>query len=204
MKGFTVASVFSDRMVLQRNKNINVFGTGIENAVVIVEFDGDTAKTVVQNGKWLAVLPPHKEAENLEMTIRCGDEIKHFSDIAVGEVWFAGGQSNMEFLMKYDFDLPETRELALLFMTVLSITVVGTSYQMPCLTGIVRGGGDTKFVLFNDIIFMWGIVLPSSFLAAFVLELPAVMIFICLKADQILKCFVAVVKVNRFRWIRKI
>ncbi len=97
MKGFTVASVFSDRMVLQRNKNINVFGTGIENAVVTVEFDGDTAKTVVKNGKWLAVLPPKREAENLEMTIRCGDVTKHFSDIAVGEVWFAGGQSNMEY-----------------------------------------------------------------------------------------------------------
>lgn len=98
----------------------------------------------------------------------------------------------------------ETHHLALQFMTVLSVTVVGSAYQMPCLTGIVRGGGDTKFVLFNDIIFMWGIVLPSSFIAAFVLELPAVVIFICLKADQILKCFVAMVKVNRFRWIKKI
>lgn len=98
----------------------------------------------------------------------------------------------------------DTKALALQFMTVLSVTVVGSAYQMPCLTGIVRGGGDTKFVLFNDIIFMWGIVLPSSFLAARVLQLPAVFIFICLKADQILKCFVAVVKVNRFRWIKKI
>lgn len=100
--------------------------------------------------------------------------------------------------------LPETRELALLFMTVLSITVVGTSYQMPCLTGIVRGGGDTKFVLFNDIIFMWCIVLPSAFLAAFVLELHPVWIFLCLKSDQILKCFVAIVKVNRYKWLKKL
>ncbi len=100
--------------------------------------------------------------------------------------------------------LPETRELAVLFMTVLSITVVGTSYQMPCLTGIVRGGGDTKFVLFNDLIFMWGIVLPSSFLAAFVFDLPPVVIFFCLKSDQILKCFVAIFKVNRYKWLRKL
>ncbi|MBR4960254.1 MAG: MATE family efflux transporter, partial [Clostridia bacterium] len=102
----------------------------------------------------------------------------------------------------YDI-LPETRELALLFMTVLSVTVVGTSYQMPCLTGIVRGGGDTKFVLYNDIIFMWGLVLPSAFLAAFVFELPPVVIFSCLKCDQILKCSVAVVKVNRYKWVKK-
>ncbi len=99
---------------------------------------------------------------------------------------------------------PETRELAVLFMTVLSVTVVGTAYQMPCLTGIVRGGGDTRFVLFNDLVFMWGIVLPASFLAAFVFDLPPVVIFFCLKSDQIWKCFVAVVKVNRYRWLKKL
>ncbi len=54
----------------------------------------------------------------------------------------------------------------LLFITVLSVTVVGTSYQVAVLTGIVRGGGDTSFVLVNDFIFMWLIVLPSAALAA--------------------------------------
>lgn len=97
MTDFKIASVFSDRMVLQRNKNINIFGTGKNGETVEIEFDGSTAKAVVKDGKWLAVLPPHEEAENLTMTIRCAGEEKHFSDIAVGEVWFAGGQSNMEF-----------------------------------------------------------------------------------------------------------
>lgn len=96
----------------------------------------------------------------------------------------------------------ETRILALQFMTILSITSVGTSYQMPCLCGIVRGGGDTKFVLYNDIIFMWGLVLPSAFTAAYILNMSPVIVFICLKADQILKCSVAVVKVNRYKWIK--
>lgn len=96
----------------------------------------------------------------------------------------------------------EAKTLALHFMTVLSITVVGTAYQMPALTGIVRSGGDTRFVLYNDLIFMWLIVLPSSALCAFVFHLSPLAIFICLKSDQILKCFVAIVKVNRFKWIR--
>lgn len=99
---------------------------------------------------------------------------------------------------------PETAELAKQFISVLCVTVVGTAYQMACLTGIVRGGGDTKFVFYNDLIFMWGLVLPSSFIAAFVLETSPLWIFICLKADQILKCSVAVVKVNRFKWMKKI
>lgn len=96
----------------------------------------------------------------------------------------------------------EAKVLALQFMTIMSITVVGTAYQMPALTGIVRSGGDTKFVLYNDFIFMWLIVLPSSFLCAFVFNLSPLITFICLKSDQILKCFVAIVKVNRYRWIR--
>ena len=97
-----------------------------------------------------------------------------------------------------------TKALALKFMNVLSVTVMGTSYQVAVLTGIVRGGGDTRFVLYNDMIFMWGIVLPVSAIAAFALNLSPVIVFICLKSDQILKCFVAVVKVNRGRWIKKI
>lgn len=96
---------------------------------------------------------------------------------------------------------PEAKRLAVQFITVLTITVIGTSYQMPCLTGIVTGGGDTKFVLKNDLIHQWLIVIPLSFLSAFVFYLPMWVTFLCLKSDQILKCFVAVVKVNRYRWI---
>lgn len=97
-----------------------------------------------------------------------------------------------------------TKKLAQYFMTVLTVTVIGTSYQMPSLTGIIRAGGETDFVFYNDLIFMWGLVLPSSFAAAFLLDLSPVIVFICLKSDQILKCFVAVFKVNRFNWIKDI
>ena len=103
------------------------------------------------------------------------------------------------------YDITEsTKTLADSFMTVLCITVIGTSYQMPSLTGIIRAGGETSFVFYNDLIFMWGIVLPSSFLAAFVFDLSPIIVFLCLKSDQILKCFVAMFKVNRYRWIKDI
>jgi putative MATE family efflux protein len=95
-----------------------------------------------------------------------------------------------------------TGALAKQFLLVLCVTVAGTSYQMASLTGIVSGGGDTRFVLVNDLIFMWGIVLPLSALSAFVWHLSPLITFIFLKSDQIAKCAVAVVKVNRFRWIR--
>lgn len=103
------------------------------------------------------------------------------------------------------YDVTDTaRTLADQFVSVLSVTLVGTSYQVACLTGIVRGGGHTRFVLYNDLIFMWLIVLPSSALAAYVFKLSPLVVFICLKSDQILKCFVAVVEVNRYTWVRKL
>ena len=97
---------------------------------------------------------------------------------------------------------PETAALAATFINILSVTVIGSSYEAPCLCGIVSGGGDTKFVFKNDIIFMWCMVLPLAFLSAFVFSWPVPVTFFILKSDQITKCLVAVVKVNRYKWIR--
>lgn len=96
----------------------------------------------------------------------------------------------------------ETIAMSENFIRIQAVTVVGTAYQVSVLSGIVRAGGDTKFQMFNDIVFMWGIVLPSSFLCAYVFKLDPFWVFICLKADQILKCAVAFVKVNSFNWLR--
>lgn len=99
---------------------------------------------------------------------------------------------------------PQAKLLSQQFIGVLSVTVIGTSYQAASLTGIVTGGGDTKFVLINDLIHQWLIVIPSAFLSAFVFGWPLWVTFLCLKSDQILKCFVAVFKVNRYRWIHEL
>jgi putative MATE family efflux protein len=98
----------------------------------------------------------------------------------------------------------ETLEIARALMTVLSIMIIGTAYQMSTLTGIVRAGGATHFVLINDIIFVWGVIIPLSLFMAFVVGAPTWVVFLCLKCDQILKCGVAVVKVNRYDWIKKL
>lgn len=96
----------------------------------------------------------------------------------------------------------ETLVMSRLFINILAVTVMGSSYEAPCLCGIVSGGGETNFVFKNDIIFMWCIVLPAAFLSAFVFRWSVPVTFFILKSDQILKCAVAAVKVNRFRWIR--
>lgn len=97
----------------------------------------------------------------------------------------------------------EAAAIALSFAHVLSVTSIGTCYQMPCLFGLVKSGGDISFVFKNDSIFVFCVVLPSAFLAAR-LGAPAWVTYACLKCDQILKCFVAVVKVNKYNWMKKL
>jgi putative MATE family efflux protein len=93
---------------------------------------------------------------------------------------------------------------AIQFLTVFSVTIIGTSYQMSVLTGIVRAGGATHFVLVNDLFHVWLIVIPSALLSAFVFHFPPVVTFACLKCDQALKCIVAVIKLNRWDWMKKL
>jgi Na+-driven multidrug efflux pump len=99
---------------------------------------------------------------------------------------------------------PETVDITNQFIWVLAVTIIGTAYEAPALCGIVSGGGETSFVLKNDIIFMWLIVLPLSALSAFVFKFPVVVTFACLKADQVLKCAVAYFKVNSFNWVKSV
>jgi putative MATE family efflux protein len=96
---------------------------------------------------------------------------------------------------------PEAVAAANMLMTVMSFTIVGTSYQMTCLFGLVKSGGNISFVFKNDTIFVFLVVIPSSVIAL-ISGAPPWVVLLCLKCDQILKCFVAVVVVNRFKWIR--
>lgn len=99
---------------------------------------------------------------------------------------------------------PETYRMASNFILVLCFTGMGTAYEMPVITGIIRGGGDSKFVFINDLISIWGIVLPLSFLAAFVFRWDEAVVLLCLNSDQVFKCAAAAIKANRYTWIKKL
>lgn len=99
---------------------------------------------------------------------------------------------------------PETMEMANNFLLILSVVVVGMSYQMPTNGGIIRGGGDTAFVVKMDLISIWGIVIPLSLIMAFVVQAPPIVVVWCLNADQLFKCIPAYIKCNHGHWIKKL
>lgn len=69
------------------------------------------------------------------------------------------------------------------------IIEVFKSMQCMNMMGILRGGGDVKFAAMNDIVFLWLMVLPLGFIGAFIFEWHYLIVFICIKSDQIVKYF---------------
>ncbi len=96
----------------------------------------------------------------------------------------------------------ETRSLAMGFLTILSITTVGSCYEYPVESGIIAGGGSTKYPAIVDNLFMWLFTIPLSAMSAFVFGFSPIVTYCFLKADQILKCIPNGIVVNRFRWMR--
>ncbi len=107
------------------------------------------------------------------------------------------------FIALYSGITAEAAHYSFQFITVLSVTMIGTCYQAAGLFGLVKSGGDIGFVFKNDTIFVFLVVLPSAIIAAW-LGAPAWVVFACLKCDQILKCIVAFFKINSFNWMKNL
>lgn len=99
-----LASVFQSGMVLQRGKPITVFGES-DSAQSVAVFLGETALTtlsITAGGAFRAELPALSAAEDQTLRFVCADGELTLEQVDIGEVWLAGGQSNMEFFLRYD------------------------------------------------------------------------------------------------------
>ena len=106
-------------------------------------------------------------------------------------------------LSLYSLD-PATRKMADDFLRILCVVIVTMSYQMPTNNGIIRGGGDSAFVMKIDLISIWGIVIPLSFFMAFAVKASPLAVLCCLNADQVFKCVPAFIKSNFGHWAKKL
>lgn len=106
----TVSDICTDGMVLQQKSEATVWGTCDPRSQVTVtpSWNGKayTCKAD-KDGRWrVAVETPEGSYEAYTMTVSSGNESVTVSDILVGEVWFASGQSNMEMPMRGFYNSP--------------------------------------------------------------------------------------------------
>ena len=84
-------------MVLQRHKPIAIWGEAQSGITVSVQLDEKCVATVCgADGTWIVYLPSHEAGGPYELYVSAGEQQLCFSDVLIGEVWLAGGQSNME------------------------------------------------------------------------------------------------------------
>jgi sialate O-acetylesterase len=97
----TVAKIFGDHMVLQRNQSIPVWGWASPKGKVTVSLNNQLVKVKADDkGNWKAILPPMTAGGPYEMKIVSGKEQLVYDDVMLGEVWICSGQSNMEFQLR--------------------------------------------------------------------------------------------------------
>lgn len=92
-----LADIFCDNMVLQRGDNTVIFGTG--NGKGIIEFLNNRIEFEAKNDKFVVLLPTLKAGDTFDINVTLGEEKQVIKNVIVGDVYIAGGQSNMAFAL---------------------------------------------------------------------------------------------------------
>lgn len=134
-----LSSIFSDGMVLQRNKKITISGkTKPFQNVNLVFLKKSYSTTSDQTGQWSIELDPLKPGGPYQMEI-VADEKQIIQDILIGDVWVLGGQSNMELPTNRTLDLLYDELKAVHFPNIRQFTVP-LNYHFPEPKNELTGG----------------------------------------------------------------
>lgn len=98
----SMPNVFGNHMVLQAEKPAKLWGQTTPDTDVSAAFSGESVKTRSDaDGKWSLKLPAMAASiDSKVLTVTSGEDSLKFEDVLVGEVWFASGQSNMEWRLR--------------------------------------------------------------------------------------------------------
>ena len=126
--GVKLPSIFSDHMVLQQGMPVPVWGSAGPGEQVTVAFAGQSKSVHADaSGKWQVTLDPLPvTAQSAELTVHGPDSSLTLTDVLVGDVWLASGQSNMGFSLASDLHaaevLPKAQDSLLRFFRVTTTT----------------------------------------------------------------------------------
>lgn len=125
-------SIFDNNMVLQRDKQVRIWGLAAQGEHVKIEFSGQAKSTIANNeGEWSTYLDPMRaNAKPQEMKISGRGNSVVFKNVLVGDVWILGGQSNMEFDLSKIFH-GDTEVLSANFPGIRLMTIPYCASRIP-------------------------------------------------------------------------
>jgi len=95
-------NLYTDNMVFQRDMPIVVRGVADANEMITVSMDGDSTSVATgSDGEWRALLNKRSAATGLTLKVSGSTHTVELKNVAVGDVWLCGGQSNMDTRVVY-------------------------------------------------------------------------------------------------------
>ena len=99
---------------------------------------------------------------------------------------------------------PETLRIVKEMILAYLLVVFFQAIQSTMTKGVLRGGGDTQFLMKADILFMWLLSIPLGAVGGLLLGWPGWLTTICLRVDYIVKSVWCIWRLLSGRWIRRI
>ena len=128
----------------------------------------------------------------------------------VGMAVMLGGFSSILIFILKDFVIDfynissNTKQMDIQLMNSTSFLVIFMAVASLLTKGVLRAGGDTKFLMIADIFFLWAVSIPLGAIAGLVFKLPAGIVLICLKIDEIIKGLWCVARLLSKKWIKAV
>ena len=89
-------------------------------------------------------------------------------------------------------------------MIMTTWRLIGEGLNTCWICGCFRGGGDTKFGMYMDLVFMWFVAVPLMFVAAYILKLPPLWVYLVMSLDEFYKMPVIIMHYKKFNWLNNI
>ena len=99
---------------------------------------------------------------------------------------------------------PQSQEYLGWMLIVCAVNVFGMSHNSTVISGIFPAGGDTRFGFICDTVTLWVIVVPLSFLAAFVWKLPIWVVYIFISMDEWVKLPAVILHYRKYKWVKNL
>ena len=100
-------------------------------------------------------------------------------------------------------NLSEQAAAYLKWMLVMcSYYLVGKSINGTTIAGIFCAGGDSRFGLLCDTVTMWCIIVPLGLAAAFIIEVPVLLVYFIVNLDEIIKLPAVYRHYKKYHWIK--
>jgi putative MATE family efflux protein len=97
-----------------------------------------------------------------------------------------------------------TKELAGRIINTLSLITVFITISQILTKGILRAGGDTRFLMIADVLFLWVVSVPLGFITGLYLKWPPHIVFFFLRIDEVIKSVWCLFRFFSWKWIRNV